>query len=151
GHPRALPRSEVATSAAAAAFEVLDDAAERVQPGFPCLAVLVDPFRGGLQRRGLQPAGTPLGVTAPGDEAGPLENLQVLRDGLEAHGERLGQLADRRVTGGQARQDRPPGAIGERGEGGIELVLVERHTQPLSLSTARLTMPPMYAKVKDRN
>jgi len=54
----------------------------------------VDPFRHVLQRRRLQPAGSPLRFAAAGDEARALEHFQVFRDGRQAHVEGLRQLAD---------------------------------------------------------
>jgi hypothetical protein len=47
----------------------------------------------------------------------------VLGDGGEAHPEGAGQLGDRRFTRGEARKNRAPGRVGERGEGGVEAVM----------------------------
>src|SRR4051812_23999913 len=44
----------------------------------------------------------------------------MLGDGGLAHRERLGQLGHRRLAGREAREDRPPGGIGERGERCVE-------------------------------
>ena len=46
----------------------------------------------------------------------------MLGDGRQAHGERLGQFGHRGLAAGEPRQDRAPGRIGERGEGGAEAV-----------------------------
>jgi berberine-like enzyme len=43
----------------------------------------------------------------------------VLRDGLDADRERRGQLADRRLAVGEPVEDRPPGRVGEGGEGPV--------------------------------
>jgi hypothetical protein len=64
----------------------------------------------------------PLRVGAPCDKAGALEHAKVLRDGRQAHVERLGQIADRTLARHQARQDRPAGRVGEGGERGAELI-----------------------------
>ena len=46
----------------------------------------------------------------------------MLSHSLRAHRKRLRELADGRLTLGEAREDGSPGGIGERGEGGAELV-----------------------------
>src|SRR5215211_4804650 len=70
-----------------------------------------------VERLGVQPAGAPLRLAATHDQPGALEHLQVARDRGQAHRERLGELVDRRLALGQARQDRAPRRVGERTEG----------------------------------
>ncbi len=64
-----------------------------------------------------------LRVTAPRDQAGPFEHLEVLGDRLQTHVERLSELIHRGLTPDQADQDGPPGRIGEGGEGETERVV----------------------------
>ena len=95
---------------------------EPLEPVAPDLAVLSDPLRGMFEGCRLEPARTPLGVASSRDEPGPLENLQVLGDGLEAHGKRLGELVDGRFAFRQPGEDRSAGRVGESGKRAAELV-----------------------------
>src|SRR5690349_11713659 len=65
------------------------------------------------QRGGLQPARPALRVLTLGDEAGPLEDLEMLRDGWLAEGKRPCQFHNRGFSGGQAGQNCPSRRIGE--------------------------------------
>jgi hypothetical protein len=69
-----------------------------------------------------------LGRASARDEPGALQDLEVLGDGLDADGEGLGEVADRRLALGEAREDRAPGGIGEGREGPRELVDGHRRT-----------------------
>jgi hypothetical protein len=96
---------------------------EAVEAVLPDRSVPVDPFDGAVERVVLQPAGPVLGFPPTTDQPGPLEDLLVFRDGLQALVERLGQFVDRRLAVGQAGQDRPTRRVGERREGQAELVV----------------------------
>jgi hypothetical protein len=85
---------------------------EAVEALFPELAVFVDPPGGFAEGVGFEFAGTPLGFTASGDEAGALEDAEVFRYGGHAHFEGLGQLGDGGFAEGEAREDGAPGGIG---------------------------------------
>ena len=61
-------------------------------------AVALDPLRHQVEHLRLEMHRSPLCVPPPGHEPGPLEHLQVLRDGLQAHVVRRRQLADGRVA-----------------------------------------------------
>jgi hypothetical protein len=63
-----------------------------------------------------------LGSPPPAHQPGPLEDLQVLRDGLDADRERLGELIDGGVPQGETGEDRPARRIREGRERGAELV-----------------------------
>jgi hypothetical protein len=63
---------------------------QAVEAFFPEAAVVLYPVGDILEWRCLKAAGAPLGVASAGDEAGALEDFQVLRDGGKAHVERLG-------------------------------------------------------------
>ena len=74
--------------------------------------------RDGLVERIAAQVRRPLMSTAAArNEAGPLEHLEVLAQGLQRDGggER-GELVDRRVAVGQAGQHRPPGRVSECAE-----------------------------------
>src|SRR3990172_915993 len=85
---------------------------QAIEPGFPMPAVTFHPIGHVAEGLGLEPAGSPLGIAAPGDQPGPLEHLEVLRDGGETHRERLRQLGDRGLAPGEARQNRAPRGVG---------------------------------------
>src|SRR3954471_15251834 len=95
---------------------------EPVHPRLPRPGAGLHPRDGVVERVGLHPARPPLRGAAAHDEPRPLEHLQVPRDGREAHRQRLGELADRRLALGEAGQDRAARRIGERGEREAELV-----------------------------
>jgi hypothetical protein len=104
-------------------LEVLKVTVEMVETLVPDLPVGVDPRRCVLEWRSLEAAGAPLGVLASDHETSSLEDLQVLRDRLQRHGERLGQLADRRLALGQPSEDRPASGIGEGSKRAAERVV----------------------------
>ena len=54
------------------------------------------------------------------EETGGLEDAEMLGDGGEREGERLGELGDGGFALGQAGEDGAAGGIGECGEGGVE-------------------------------
>src|SRR5215207_5018868 len=90
-------------------------------------AVVLEPAVDALQSLGIEAAGTPLRLAAAGDEAGALQHLQMLRDGGQAHAERLRELRDGRLAEAEPRQDGAPGRDGQRREGRAEAVA--RHTE----------------------
>jgi hypothetical protein len=87
------------------------------------LAVGAHPVRDPLQGGALEPRRPQLTAAPAGDQAGPLEHLQVLGDGLRTDRKRLGELVDRGLAAGQPREDRPPGRVGERVERGAQLII----------------------------
>src|SRR5436190_20482659 len=69
-------------------LELLQVLLQPVVALLPELAVPLGPVGDLLQRPRLQPGGAPLPVPPPGDQPRPLEHLQVLRHGRQAHLER---------------------------------------------------------------
>jgi hypothetical protein len=61
---------------------------ELVEPFPPDLPVAIDPLDGVVERLGLEATGTELGIAATGDQPGPLQHLEMPRDGLQADVER---------------------------------------------------------------
>jgi len=57
-----------------------------------------------------------LRIAAASDEAGALENLEMLRDRGTAHGERFGEVADGAFPSRETGEDRAPSGIGESSE-----------------------------------
>src|SRR5438445_618309 len=97
-------------------LKLAEVAVEAVEALLPEAPIALDPVGDLPQALGLEPAGPPLRVAAPRDQAGVLEHLEVLRDRGKAHGEGLRELGDGRLAGGQTGEDRPPRGIGDRGE-----------------------------------
>src|SRR5262249_19491598 len=93
-------------------FQFVQVVVESVEARLPDVAIPFGPVSHFLQRARFDAARPPLGLPAPGDEAGALEHAQVLRDGGHAHVERLGELGHRAFARGQAGENRPPGWIG---------------------------------------
>ena len=60
--------------------------------GLPEAAIALHPFGGFDERLAFEAPGPALGVLTAGDEAGALEDLEVLRDGGLAHLERRGTI-----------------------------------------------------------
>src|SRR2546422_5470345 len=71
-------------------LELIEQRVEALVVPLPQPAVALQPLGGFPQALGLEAAGPPLRVAAARNQAGPLQDLQVLRDGGLAHRERLG-------------------------------------------------------------
>jgi len=95
---------------------------ELVEPLPPDLPVPLHPLDGAVQGLGLEATGAELGVAATRDQSGPLEHLQMPRDGLQADLERGGQLVHRGLAFGQTTEDGPTGGVGQSGERRTEWV-----------------------------
>src|SRR6266853_2253258 len=104
------------------ALQFLKVGTELVEALLPVAPVVLYPVGDVLERIRLEPARPPLRLAAALDQAGALEDLEVLGDGRKADVEGLGQFQDRGFTRGEAREDRAPRGIGEGGEGGAEAV-----------------------------
>ena len=103
-------------------LELIEQRVEALEVGFPDAAVLLEPFGGVSDRLGFEAAGASLGVATSRDEAGTLEDFEVLRDGGLGHGKGFDQLVDGGIAGGEAGEDSAASGIGESGESGVELV-----------------------------
>src|SRR5687767_8312270 len=95
---------------------------QSVHPGFPGPLARLHPFHRLFERLSLHPAGPPLGLAPADDKPRALEDLQVTRDGRQAHRERLRQLAHRRLALGETGHDRAARRVGERGEREAEMI-----------------------------
>src|SRR5437763_15291964 len=62
---------------------------QAVEAFLPEAAVILDPIGGIPERRRFEPARPPLRLAPARNEAGMLQHLQMLRDGRQAHRERL--------------------------------------------------------------
>src|SRR3954452_4021602 len=77
---------------------VRDDLLQRVDPGVPQPALLIDPRRLVLEPVRAEPAGPDAPDLFGRDEPGLLQHADVLTHAREGHAERSGQLRDRRVS-----------------------------------------------------
>ena len=105
-----------------AGFQFVEKGVQAPEVALPKLAVALQPFGGSREGLGFEAAWAALCVAAAGNQAGALEDLEVLGDGGLAHGEGLGELGDGGLAGGEACEDGATGGIGEGGEGGVEAV-----------------------------
>ena len=99
--------------------EVITQAIEALSPE---AAVMLEPVGGVLERRRPQAARPPLRVAPASDQTGAPQNFEMLGDCGKAHFKGLGQLSDRSLPRGEAREDRAPGRIGEGGESAAEVI-----------------------------
>src|SRR6266850_7160196 len=76
------------------ALQFLEVGVQPVEALLPVAPVVLDPFGHVLERSRLEPAGPPLRLAAPLDEAGALQHLEMLGDGGKADVERLGEFED---------------------------------------------------------
>src|SRR6185437_5820724 len=116
---------------------------EPIEPSFPDPPVLLEPFGHRAQRCALEPRRSQLRRPSAGDQAGPLEHLEVLGDGLQAEREGLGKLVhgDHALLG-EPRDDRTARGVGQGRERDAQLVGRDR-THPPSLSTNWLRNRPI--------
>src|SRR6202022_1631632 len=75
-----------------------------------------------LQVGAVQPAWTPLRLSALPDQPRPLQHFQMLRDAGKTQVERFGQFRDRSLALRKTRKNRSPGGIGEGRERDAELI-----------------------------
>lgn len=100
---------------------------ESVESALPELAVARDPGGSFGQRRGLEAAATHPPVLLGLDEAGPLEDVDVLEDRRQRHGERPRELAHGGLGLREPDQDGPARRVGQSPERGVEPALIVNH------------------------
>jgi hypothetical protein len=93
---------------------------EGIETAFPEWAVARDPCRGLGERSRLQAASPYPAVLSRIDEAGPRQDLDMLQDGRQRHGEWMRELADGGLSLGEPRQDGSPRRVGQGREGRVE-------------------------------
>src|SRR3954454_23246154 len=94
-------------------FQVLVELLEALTPRF---TRVLRPPRDLVERRRTELTRPALCIPTARDQPRALEHLQMPRDRWKADLERRGELEHRRLTPCQARDDGPPGGIGERGK-----------------------------------
>src|SRR5690606_27569966 len=88
-----------------ALLELVEVVAQAIEALLPEAPVALCPVGHGLEGRGFELAGTPLGLPALTDQPGALQHPQVLGDRRSAHAEGRRQLLDRGRPLGEPRQD----------------------------------------------
>jgi len=102
---------------------LIEIAGERIELLGPELLVARHPHCGFLHGRGGELAAHHPPLLRPPDEPGVLEHAQVLEETGKRHLVRAGKLRDRPVAFGERLKHAAAGAVGERGEHGIEVVV----------------------------
>src|SRR5258708_6635579 len=98
------------------------DKYSEVEAVLPERAITLDPLRDTPKRSCLKPARPPLCLAAAADQAGPFENLEMLRDRGWADRERVGQLFHRGLAQCETRQNRAARWVRESCKGGAERI-----------------------------
>jgi len=99
---------------------VIEPGGERVELRLPIFAVAIEPQRGLEDRPGFEPAAADPAGALLRDEAGPDQDLDVARHGLQRDIERRGQFRDEQILAVEPRQHRAPHRIGQRGEDAVQ-------------------------------
>ncbi len=95
---------------------------------FPESPIVLDPLERAAHRRRAQRRAPNSTFLLHGRELGALEHAHVLGDGGERHVESRGELADRAVAGGEAREYVAPRGVGEGKERVVERSGMVNHT-----------------------
>jgi hypothetical protein len=104
---------------------LVDERFESVQLEVPETLVEGQPFERAPQRRGNETTAPFSSFDASLEEAGALEDAQVLRHRRQRHVERLGQRQGRGVAfGGEPRENAASRRIGQRAEDAVEVCRV---------------------------
>src|SRR6267378_6188471 len=93
------------------------------------------------QRRGTQFEVVLPPLASPLDQPSALQDLEMLRDRVQRHGEASGHVGDPGRPAGEPAHDRPPGRVGERGEG---LVETGRHRESIFNLTVEYVKGPYW-------
>ena len=99
---------------------MIEPGGERVELRLPIFAVAIEPQRGLEDRPGFEPAAADPAGALLRDEAGPDQDLDVARHGLQRDIERRGQFRDEQILAVEPREHRAPHRIGQRGEDAVE-------------------------------
>lgn len=95
---------------------------QTVEALFPELSVLFDPIAYVFEWLSLQPAWSPLRLSASRDQPRTLKHFEVFRDGWKRHVERTGELFHRCITRCEPGQNGPSRRIGEGGKRGTKKI-----------------------------
>src|SRR6266436_164057 len=89
--------------------------------------VVRQPFSDILERRGANTAWPPLRLARACYQTSVFQNLEVAGNGGHTHGKGRRQFCHRSLAAGQAGEDGAAGGVGERSEGGAQMVRRPRH------------------------
>ena len=87
----------------------------------PLSLLLADPTGELLHARRVQAARSPLTIHTLLDQPAAPEDADVAGDGLVCQVEWRGEFTNGRLAPGEPDDDRPPGTVAERSEGGIQV------------------------------
>src|SRR4029078_9595433 len=102
-------------------FQLFDDLVQRVEAGGPELVVSLDLGRLFFEAALAEPAGAYAPDLLRGDEAGLLQDIDVLLHAREGQVKFVGEVRDGSVCTAELLEDAATRRIGERGERGIEV------------------------------
>ncbi len=91
-----------------------------IERAFPKLAILLDPRSGLLQRPGLKFHFVHTAITPASKQSGVLEDTEMLGDGWERHGMRLGKVSDSLRAAGQMGEDPSARRVGQGGKSSVQ-------------------------------
>lgn len=97
-----------------------EQAFEFIEAAGPELLVFGEPLVRGGEGRGFEAAEVCSSAAGAAEETGVLEGLEVLGGGGQRHVERLGELGDGALTGGEGAEDAPARGVGECPEDAVE-------------------------------
>jgi hypothetical protein len=121
--------------------------AEGVELYVPEAAVVRDPAGGAGERRAPEPAVVGPAPALAGEQAGALEDAQVLGDRRQRDAERRRELGHGGLARRETRQHRPPRGIGERAEGRVERARRRAHhacpRTSVRLAACHILNPPV--------
>jgi hypothetical protein len=105
----------------------LDELLEIEQTIAPEHTVAIDPLGNGPQGAAIEGTSVDASFSSAVDQAGLLENAEVLGNRWPRHVEGSGKLADGGVAGRKARENGPSGWVRQRGEGQIKPRVIGNH------------------------
>src|SRR5882757_8746196 len=109
-----------------------------IEAALPCPTALHGPLRNHIEGVGVERAGPKLRMPTSHHKPRTFEHLQMLGDRGKREIERLGELADRRLTLGQPQQDPAPRAASQSSERVVQPRVVD-HSHPCIFPTGYLT------------
>src|SRR5262249_42466313 len=96
------------------------DLVKLAEPPCPERSLLLDPLRRGVQCLGIKCRQMPPPPLAAPDQVGPLQNADVLGNGVQRNRKGRGDIGDPRLANRQPSEDRPARRVGQGGQRVVE-------------------------------